>query len=42
MLYQLEGRYPEYYPRIPDINIAKAYYERTKEIIECLKQELLK
>ena len=40
MKYQLEGRYPEYYPVIPKQPIVDEYFEQTKLILECLRQML--
>jgi HEPN domain-containing protein len=40
MKYQLEGRYPEYYPAIPDQETALDYLRNTKLLLECLRQML--
>lgn len=40
MKYQLEGRYPEYYPATPKQEIVAEYFKQTKQIRECLKQML--
>lgn len=37
MKYQLEGRYPEFYPAIPSVEKAKEYLTKTKELLSCLK-----
>jgi HEPN domain-containing protein len=42
MKYQLEGRYPEYEPRIPAQSEVADYYLQTRKLIECLKKKLLK
>ena len=40
MIYQLEGRYPEYYPEIPTISFASDILTRTKTLLQCLKEKL--
>ena len=40
MKYQLEGRYPEYYPKLPSIEIINDYFLKTKLLLECLKSML--
>ncbi len=42
MKYQLEGRYPDSDYFIPTAIQSKEYLERTKELLEWLKKELLK
>ena len=37
MKYQLEGRYPEYYPKTPDVETVNEYLNKSKELLECLK-----
>lgn len=37
MKYQLEGRYPEYYPKLPSNETIKDYLQKTKTLFECLK-----
>jgi HEPN domain-containing protein len=37
MKYQLEGRYPEYYPKLPSIETVNDYFVKTKTLLECLK-----
>jgi hypothetical protein len=40
MKYQLEGRYPEYHPRPPSEKIVQDYFQKTKGLLECLRQML--
>lgn len=40
MKYQLEGRYPDYNPTIPDKKKVKEYFQKTKEILSWLKKIL--
>ncbi|MDP3642642.1 MAG: HEPN domain-containing protein [Bacteroidota bacterium] len=40
MKYQLEGRYPEYYPKLPSIEIGNEYFMKTKLLLECLRSML--
>lgn len=40
MKYQLEGRYPESFPRNPDTALVHEYFEKTKELLEWLKEKL--
>lgn len=40
MQYQLQGRYPDYNPAIPDKKKVQAYLLKTKNLLECLKQKL--
>ena len=40
MKYQIEGRYPEYFPKAPSNEIANDYLCKTKALLECLKQML--
>ena len=40
MKYQIEGRYPEYYPKTPSNEIVNDYLCKTKALLECLKQML--
>ncbi len=40
MRYQLEGRYPEYYPKLPSIEIVNEYFQKTKILLGCLKSML--
>jgi len=40
MKYQLEGRYPDYYPQIPQIHKVNEFFYSTKELNQCLRQML--
>ena len=40
MVFQQEGRYPEYYPEKPSQEFASTIYDETKIILSCLKQML--
>jgi HEPN domain-containing protein len=40
MKYQLEGRYPESFPKNPDIELVHEYFEKTKALLEWLKTML--
>ena len=40
MKYQLEGRYPEHYPKIPSIEKINEYLCQTKDLQQCFKQML--
>lgn len=40
MKYQLEGRYPEYYPRIPSSEKINDYLYLTKNLMECFRKML--
>lgn len=40
MRYQLEGRYPDYNPFIPDEAVINNYLSTTKEILQWLKEKL--
>lgn len=40
MKYQLEGRYPDYNPKIPSKENVLQYFEKTKEIFIWLKNKL--
>lgn len=40
MNYQLEGRYPEYYPSTPSSQLAKELFIKTKDLFSCLKEKL--
>lgn len=40
MKYQLEGRYPEYYPKVPSYKTVNDYLCKTKALLECLKTML--
>jgi HEPN domain-containing protein len=40
MKYQLQGRYPDYNPLIPDIIKVNEYFENTKNLLKWLKEKL--
>jgi HEPN domain-containing protein len=40
MKYQLEGRYPESFPKNPDTELVHEYFEKTKALFEWLKTKL--
>ena len=40
MRYQLQGRYPDYNPILPDIQTVQAYLEKTKKLMQWLKEKL--
>lgn len=40
MKYQLQGRYPDYNPVLPDPDKVKEYYEKTKQLLQWLKEKL--
>ncbi len=40
MKYQLQGRYPDYNPVIPDILKVNEYLEKTKTLLKWLKEKL--
>lgn len=40
MKYQLQGRYPDYNPVIPDQLIVNEYYNQTKDLFKWLKMKL--
>jgi len=40
MKYQLQGRYPDYSPDLPDIFKVNEYFEKTKNLLEWLKERL--
>jgi len=40
MKYQLQGRYPDYNPVLPDIFIVNEYFEKTKTLLQWLKERL--
>ncbi len=40
MKYQLEGRYPDYNPDIPDKKNVNEYFQKTKEVLKWLKKKL--
>jgi HEPN domain-containing protein len=40
MKYQLQGRYPDYNPVIPDKKKVQNYFNKTKELLQWLKKKL--
>lgn len=40
MKYQLQGRYPDFNPVLPDILVVNEYYEKTKTLLQWLKEKL--
>ncbi len=40
MKYQLQGRYPDYNPVLPDSILVVEYFEKTKTLFEWLKKKL--
>ena len=40
MKYQLEGRYPDYYPKPPTIEMATKYFIETQNLFEWFKKKL--
>lgn len=40
MKYQLQGRYPDYNPVLPDILVVNEYFEKTKTLLQWLKERL--
>ena len=40
MKYQLQGRYPDYNPVLPDILIVNEYFEMTKTLLKWLEEKL--
>lgn len=40
MKYQLEGRYPDYNPQVPEKKIVKEYLKKTSEMLSWLKKKL--
>lgn len=40
MIFQLEGRYPEYYPTAPSSELTSEYFSQTKKLLQCLKEKL--
>jgi HEPN domain-containing protein len=40
MKYQLQGRYPDYNPVLPDILKVNEYFEKTKTLLKWLKEKL--
>lgn len=40
MKYQLEGRYPEYYPKAPDLKQINHHFEQTKQLLTWFRKKL--
>ncbi len=40
MKYQLQGRYPDYNPVLPDLIRVNEYYDKTKNLLQWLKMKL--
>ena len=40
MTYQIEGRYPEYFPNTPSIEKTTEYLHKTKQLLQWLKMKL--
>jgi len=40
MKYQLQGRYPDYNPILPDYSKVNEYFQKTKTLVEWLKERL--
>jgi len=40
MKYQLQGRYPDYSPVLPDQQKVNEYFNKTKELLQWLKMKL--
>jgi HEPN domain-containing protein len=40
MKYQLQGRYPDYNPLLPDLQRANEYLDKTKTLLQWLKEKL--
>jgi len=40
MKYQLEGRYPDYNPSIPNSEISLQYLEQTNELLQWIENQL--
>jgi HEPN domain-containing protein len=40
MKYQLQGRYPDYNPILPDLIRVNEYYDKTKNLLQWLKMKL--
>ena len=40
MKYQLEGRYPEFYPKAPSTDKINDYLNKAKNLLECFKKML--
>ena len=40
MKYQLQGRYPDYYPKVPDKASVSDYFLKTKKVLAWLEEKL--
>lgn len=40
MKYQLQGRYPDYNPMLPDLLKVEEYFNKTKDLLQWLKMKL--
>jgi hypothetical protein len=40
MKYQLQGRYPDYNPELPDYVRVVEYFDKTKDLLQWLKMKL--
>ena len=40
MKYQLQGRYPDYNPKIPEKNVVENYLHKTEELLRWLEKKL--
>ncbi len=40
MKYQMEGRYPDYYPKMPALEVIHDYLQKSKTLKECLRSKL--
>jgi len=40
MKYQLQGRYPDYNPVLPDLIRVREYFDKTKNLLQWLKMKL--
>jgi hypothetical protein len=40
MKYQLQGRYPDYNPYLPDMLRVNEYFDKTKSLFQWLKKKL--
>lgn len=40
MKYQLEGRYPEYFPEMPQQNVVAGYLKQTNELLKWFREKL--
>ena len=40
MKYQLQGRYPEYNPVLPELHRVQDYFQKTKKLLQWVKEKL--